>query len=84
MEARRDGEVSNGGSLSGGKSREGGARRTKGGAQRQGRRDESGYGRERACEMNSLRAGVFSTQGRSAPGIGVGKSFDVSYIADLV
>ena len=39
---------------------------------------------EEACGMNRSRAGVFSTQGRSAPGIGVGKSFDVSHIADLV
>ena len=59
----------------------------------EGHREEHGdRGREEgkvwvgeACGMNRSRAGVFSTQGRSAPpGIGVDKSFDVSYIADLV
>lgn len=85
MESRRDGEVSKGTEAQAeGKVEKGvheGQREEHGG---KGQREGGGYGRERACGMNRSRAGVFSTQGRSAPGIGVGKSFDVSHIADLV
>jgi len=86
MEARRGGEVSKGTEAQAeGKSREGGCTKDKGRSAKAGaERREWIWEGERACRMNSSRAGVFSTQGRSAPGIGVGKSFDVSYIADLV
>ena len=66
-------------------SREGAECGRMGGGARKRRSERRGKEREEeACGMNSSRAGGFSTQGRSAPGIGVGKSFDVSYIADLV